>query len=104
MLKTILIIISIIFLSNYTQAQNYSWITPNKQYLKMSVADDGIYRISRTDFTSAGVNTATVDPRTVKVYNKGTELPVYFEGEQDGTFDAADFLDFYGMRNYGGLT
>ncbi|MEO8666091.1 MAG: C25 family cysteine peptidase, partial [Ignavibacteria bacterium] len=104
MLKAILTFTVVIFISNFSQAQNYSWITPNKPYLKMYIADDGIYRIARTDFTAAGVNPAIVDPRTVKVYNKGVELPVYFEGEQDGTFDAADFLDFYGTRNYGGLT
>ncbi|MEP7146719.1 MAG: C25 family cysteine peptidase [bacterium] len=104
MLKTFLAIITIFFLSNPSQSQNYNWITPNKQYLKMYIADDGIYRIAKTDFTSAGINTANVDPRTVKVFNKGVQLPIYFEGEQDGTFDEADYLDFYGIRNYGGLT
>ncbi|MEO8664379.1 MAG: C25 family cysteine peptidase, partial [Ignavibacteria bacterium] len=85
-------------------SQNYNWITPNKSYLKMYLADDGMYRINKVDFTNAGVNTAIVDPRTVKVYNKGVQIPVYFQGETDGVFDAADYLDFYGTRNYGGLT
>ena len=34
----------------------------------------------------------------------GEQIPIYFEGENDGTFDDADFFDFYAERNYGGLT
>lgn len=70
----------------------------------MFVADNGIYRINRADFVNAGINTNDVNPKTVKVYNKGVQIPVYFEGENDGVFDVNDYLDFYGTRNYGGLT
>ncbi len=85
-------------------AQNFSWITPNKTYLKLYVAEDGIFRVSHGDFIQAGVNPSNIDPRTVKVLFKGGEIPLYFEGEQDGSFDPQDFLDFYGKRNYGGLS
>lgn len=88
---------------NFSFSQNYNWITPNKNYLKLAVIEDAMYRITRTDFTNAGINTANIDPRTVKVYNKGAELPVYFQGESDGVFDAADYIDFFGTRNYGGI-
>lgn len=104
MLKSYFVLLSLALLFNNTYGQNYNWITPNKTYLKTYVADDGIYRLSRTDFTNAGINTSGLDPRTVKVYNKGVQIPIYFQGEQDGTFDAADYFDFYGIRNYGGLT
>ncbi|MFZ4589603.1 MAG: C25 family cysteine peptidase [Ignavibacteria bacterium] len=85
-------------------SQNYNWITPNQTYLKMYVASDGIYRIDKSDFVNAGITVTTIDPRTVKVYYKGNQIPIYFFGEQNGTFDDADYFDFYGMRNYGGLT
>lgn len=93
-----------ILISGLSFSQNYQWITPNKNYLKLFIVEDGIYRITRTEFTSSGINTSSIDPRTVKVYYKGIEIPVYFFGEQDGSFDANDYLDFYGTRNYGGLT
>lgn len=92
------------FFNGIAVSQNYNWITPNKPYLKLYVSDDGMYRINQSDFTSAGINTSIIDPRTVKLYYKGAELPVFFEGEQDGSFDANDYFDFYGSRNYGGLT
>jgi hypothetical protein len=87
-----------------SQAQSYNWIVPNKAYLKLSVIDDALYRISKTDFTNAGINTSAVDPRTVRVFNKGLQIPIYFEGETDGVFDNADYFDFFGTRSYGGNT
>ncbi|MCX7877156.1 MAG: C25 family cysteine peptidase [Ignavibacteria bacterium] len=102
--KSLFFSIYLLFSSSYLTAQNYNWITPNKTYLKLYVIEDGIYRITRNEFTSAGINTSVIDPRTVKVYNKGSEIPIYFEGENDGSFDQNDFIDFYGTRNYGGLT
>jgi hypothetical protein len=94
----------LLFMSGILHSQNYNWIIPNKTYLKLHVADDGMYRITRNEFTQAGINTTIIDPRTVKLYFKGSEIPIYFEGEQDGSFDPNDYFDFYGTRNYGGLT
>lgn len=85
-------------------SQNYNWITPNKTYLKLYVNDDGIYRLNKADFAGAGVNAGNIDPRTVKVLHKGNQIPIYFQGEEDGVFDDNDFFDFYGKRNYGGPT
>ncbi|MEO8514784.1 MAG: C25 family cysteine peptidase, partial [Ignavibacteria bacterium] len=92
------------FLTGVCLSQSFNWIIPNKTYLKMYASDDGIYRITRNEFIQSGINTSNIDPRTVKVLYKGNEIPIYFEGEQDGSFDANDYLDFYGKRNCGGLT
>jgi hypothetical protein len=70
----------------------------------MYLADDGIYRINKSDFETAGITTSGIDPRTVKVYYKGSQIPIFFNGEQDGVFNDTDYFDFYGTRNYGGLT
>lgn len=89
---------------NVSFSQNFNWITPNKTYLKLYLVQDGVYRINKADFTNAGISTTTIDPRTVKVLYKGEQVPIYFEGESDGTFNDNDFFDFYGVRNYGGNT
>ncbi len=99
-----LLIIACLFCSVNAFSQNYNWITPNKTYLKLYVPADGIYRIFRTDFINAGINVSTIDPRTFKVLYKGVENPCYVEGQSDGVFDNTDFIDFYGVRNYGGKT
>ncbi|HEY5123956.1 MAG TPA: C25 family cysteine peptidase [Ignavibacteria bacterium] len=98
------VLILVFLVSNITNAQNYSWITPNTPYLKMYVVDDGMYRINKIDFTNSGINAGQIDPRTIKLYNKGVQIPIYFFGEQDGIFNDSDYFDFYGKRNYGGLT
>ncbi len=90
--------------SGISFAQNYNWITPNKTYLKMYLCEDGMYRIGQTDFTNAGISVAAIDPRTVKVFYKGNQIPVFFNGESDGVFGVSDYFDFYGVRNYGGIT
>jgi len=104
MRKLFYIVLFLILYFGMGYSQNYNWITPNQTYLKLYIIDDGIYRINKVDFTNAGINTGTVDPRTVKVYYKGNQVPIYFQGEGDGTFDNNDYFDFYGQRNYGGLT
>jgi len=101
---------SLLFLSIFISAfntgfsQNFNWINPGQTYLKMNIISDGIYRIDKNDFINAGISTSGIDPRTVKVYYKGNQIPVFFYGEQDGIFNDSDYFDFYGKRNYGGLT
>jgi len=85
-------------------AQNFNWITPGKTYIKLYITEDGMYRIDRNDFLNSGINPSTIDPRTVKLIFKGNQVPVYFQGEDDGVFNENDFFDFYGVRNAGGLT
>lgn len=92
------------FLTGSISAQNPNWITPNKLYIKLSITEDGIYRINKSDFTSLNINTGSIDPRTIKVIYKGAQVPIYFEGENDGVFGDNDFFDFFGQRNSGGLT
>ncbi len=99
------VLFAVVFLLNISvYAQNYNWITPNQTYLKMSVVSDGMYRIDKTDFTNAGITVSSIDPRTVKVYFKGSQIPIYFFGEDNGSFDDNDYFDFFGQRNYGGVT
>lgn len=99
-LKTILLL----FIPLVSVAQNYNWISPNTDYLKIYIINDGMYRITKQDFINSGINVTNIDPRTVKLFFKGNQLPIYFYGETDGIFNDTDYFDFYGQRNYGGLT
>ncbi len=68
---------------------------------KIYVKEDGVYRFSRSDLESAGISTAEIDPRTIKIFNRGQELPIYVRGQKDGRFDADDYIEFYGQFNRG---
>lgn len=77
------------------------WINFNNTYLKLGVADDGIYRIGRADLESYGISPGGINPETFKVFVKGKEQPVYVRGENDKSFDQNDYIEFFGSKNYG---
>ncbi|MDP2161887.1 MAG: peptidase C25, partial [Flavobacterium sp.] len=87
------------------------------EWYRFYVEKSGIYRISRSFLSQLGMNTNT-DPRKIKIYgNGGRMLPllnsidypidleenaIQFIGEQDGVFDANDYILFYaeGVENW----
>jgi hypothetical protein len=68
-------------------------ITPT---LKIGVTEDGLYELTYSDLTGAGLDLSGVDPRTLKLSHRGVEVPIYVPGEDDGVFDPTDTLLFYG--------
>ncbi|MCB0727107.1 MAG: T9SS type A sorting domain-containing protein [Ignavibacteriae bacterium] len=104
MRKKILLFVLLFLSAGNLFPQDQTWITPNKTYLKIYIAEDGMYRLDKNDFTNAGINTNAIDPKTIKLYNKGVQIPIYFFGEENSVFDPTDYLDFYGKKNYGGIT
>jgi len=82
------------------------------QWFRFYIEDSGVYRLSKSFLSSLGINTNSVDPRTIKIYgNGGRMLPlsnsenypfdvvenaVKFIGEEDGSFDNNDYILFYG--------
>ncbi|MCX6157448.1 MAG: type IX secretion system sortase PorU [Ignavibacteriae bacterium] len=82
-------------------------------FFKIEVKETGMYKIDKNFLNSAGINTANIDPRTIKIYgNGGKELPylnsapapedllqnpIYVSGESDGVFNDNDYVLFYGL-------
>jgi len=79
-------------------------------WYKFYIEKSGVYKVSRSFLQSLGLN-VNVDPRTIKIYgNGGRMLPllndisypldleenaIQFIGEEDGVFDASDYILFY---------
>ncbi len=84
------------------------------QWAKFSVADDGVYKIDYNQIKSAGFDPDKIDPRNIRLYgngtgmlpqansapriNKLTEIAIAVVGESDGTFNAGDYILFYGQN------
>jgi hypothetical protein len=83
------------------QAYGDEWIDYNKQYYKVSLAQNGIYRISYADLSNSGFPVNSVDPRRIQLYYKGVEQAVYVQGQGDAIFNTTDFIEFYGLKNDG---
>lgn len=84
-------------------SQTDSWINYSNDYVKLGVVADGIYRLRYNDLLSYGVPVSSVDPKTLKIYMKGKEQPIYVFGEGDNVFNQNDYIEFLGRRNYGDL-
>ncbi|MBZ0198293.1 MAG: hypothetical protein K8H86_00380, partial [Ignavibacteriaceae bacterium] len=81
-------------------------------WYKFETDKEGIYKITYSMLSSYGIDPAAVDPRTIKIYNNGgkmldeaqnaitptdlVENAIIVVGEDDGKFDAGDYILFYG--------
>ena len=87
--------------NSLSQPYGNEWIDYGQQYYKFSVVEDDIYRIDYTTLSNAGFPVATLDPRNFQLFARGEEQYIYVEGEADGVFDPADFIEFHGRKNDG---
>lgn len=87
------------------QAQQFGneWINHHQQYVKIPVAQEGIYKITYEDLQKAGFPLASVNPRTLQLFHRGREQAIYVKGEGNNVFDPSDFILFYGQKNDGTL-
>lgn len=65
--------------------------------VKVSVASDGLYQVSPSMLTAAGVDVSMVNPQTFHMTSGGVDIPILVDGEADGSFDPNDRVIFYGI-------
>ncbi|MFK7756089.1 MAG: type IX secretion system sortase PorU [Flavobacteriales bacterium] len=81
-------------------------------WLKISIEEDGIYRLGKAFFDEAGLDSDDINPNQVNVYgNTGDMLPfdnsvfrhddlvlnpILFEGDSDNNFENGEYFLFYG--------
>ncbi len=79
------------------------WIDFSQSYFKIPVGKDGIYKLDYTSLQAAGFPVGSIDPQRIQLFHRGVQQAIYVEGEGDGQFNSADFIEFYGRRNDGTL-
>ncbi len=86
-------------------------------WYRIAAPQTGVYRLSRSWFTGAGIDVGTLDPRTIKLYGGGgrelprdldiardqplVEIAIEAVGGDDGRFDEGDYVQFYGAGTTG---
>ncbi len=50
---------------------------------------------------AAGAPLQSIDPRRMRLYQDGREVPMYVSGEADGRWDRGDYIEFIGKRAAG---
>jgi len=90
-----------------------SSVLSNGQWFKFSVISDGVYKIDYNLLKKAGIDPDKIDPRKIKLFASGNgmlpqannsfrqgelkEISISVAGENDGRFDKADFILFFGQ-------
>lgn len=84
---------------NKRDSYNYFQFEQGRAYYKLVIKEDGIYKLDNYQLLINNIDLAGVDPRTIRIFNEGEEIPVYVYGEGDGVFDNYDYIEFYGEKN-----
>lgn len=91
--------------AQFAEAKNMmDWHDPNNTYFQLTVSQSGIYRLDQAYLVNNGINVGAINPQTMKIFNRGIEIPLFVKGEEDGRFDAEDYAAFYGKKNPGDST
>ncbi|NJN33471.1 MAG: hypothetical protein HC817_03650 [Saprospiraceae bacterium] len=77
------------------------WIRYNQTYLKIPIAQDGIYRLTGAQLASAGIPLSIATGEKLRVFRMGREVSLFVSTKN--TFSDTDFLEFYGQKNRGEL-
>ena len=70
-------------------------------HYRISVIESGMYSIAGQDLIAVGVNLDAIVPATLRLTNKGKQIPIFVRGEDDQKFDPTDEIIFYGERQRG---
>lgn len=69
--------------------------------VKFHVLENGIYRIDYDLIHDLlGDAAEGISSRSLRLFNKGEEQPIFVSDGRDGLFDEDDFFDFIGKQNY----
>jgi hypothetical protein len=72
------------------------WFTPGRSYYRVPVADDGWYRVTRSDLLAAGAPAGSPDTATMALFFHGMAVPFCVRGDSS--------IEFYGERKRGDST
>lgn len=87
--------------SSSIQDSTASWIDYSRTHYKLGVIKDGIHRITYSDLINYGISPASFNPKTLKIFRRGEQLPLFVKGEDDLSFDTNDYIEFWCDKNYG---
>jgi len=63
--------------------------------IKIHVKEEGWYRVTQPDLVAAGLDSGII-PGYLQLFVDGKEQPMYVIGGEDASFDAPDYIEFYG--------
>lgn len=111
MIKKGFFLVFSIFLLQVTQAQVNNSVLSTGDWYQFSIDTTGVFKIDRTLLQQIGISTSNLNPKKIHIYGNGGQLlpelnsefryddlqenAIYVAGENDGSFDANDYILFY---------
>src|SRR5580698_11620343 len=92
------IVILLVSLRLSAQPYNNEWINYSNTYYKFNVGATGLYRISQSALSSAGLGNTPASQ--FQLWHNGVEVPLY-TSVFSGTLGTSDFIEFYVVINDG---
>jgi len=68
------------------------------QAWRISISQDGLYRLGYADLQAAGLPVETLNPLHLHLTTQEQAVALWIDGEEDGHFDPGDDLYFYGQH------
>jgi len=92
----------VVFSSSKSTSVDILPVTPK---YRLIVKTDGVYQIDYYDLIDENfpADFFSADPRTIRLFNKGVEVPIYVKGGEDGEFNRSDYIEFIGEAHRIGL-
>ncbi len=87
------------FISSINPLYSQNWYQYDRQYLKVSVNENGIYKISKNELLKSSFKIS--DPEKLQMFYRGKEIPIYLSNSNFN--QDTDYILFYGMKNDGEL-
>lgn len=84
-------------LNNFAPASGDSPEVETPRY-KISISEDGIYRLDYATLQEAGLPVETIQPETFKLTSQGQEVALWFDGDNDDIFEPGEALLFFGEK------
>ncbi len=107
-----LIITTFVFAQNKSSSTVKNAILSQGTWYKFAIDTTGVFKIDRQFLQNLGINTNQLNPKHIRIFGNGGQLlpvlnsdfrydglqenAIMVSGEEDGRFDANDFILFYG--------
>lgn len=88
-------------------------------WYKFAINNTGVFKLDKTFLNALGINTNSINPKTIKIYGSGGKMLPYANsenypldpvenaikviGEEDGVFNTNDYVLFYGQGPRGNI-
>ncbi|MDQ3278236.1 MAG: hypothetical protein M3Q06_07910, partial [Bacteroidota bacterium] len=92
------LLVLLAFAAGAQQRFNNEWIDYTKTYYKFKVGSNGVYRISATALSAAGLGSTMAEQ--FQLWRNGVQVPLY-TSKASGALSSSDYIEFWGQMNDG---